>query len=180
MKVRDAGEVDLSGLLAIYNDAVLTTTAIWNDAEVDLDNRRGWLGERRQRGYPVLVAVEDDAVLGYASFADWRAWDGYRHTVEHSVYVGLDHRGRGVGGALMLPLIDRARDLGKHVLVGAIEGMNEPSLRLHRRLGFRQVGHLEEVGTKFGRWLDLVLMQLTLVPGRSGSIPEPMSVARGR
>jgi phosphinothricin acetyltransferase len=162
MLVRDAEEGDLPGILAIYNDAVLNTTAIWNEAPVDLDNRRSWLAERRQRGFPVLVAVTGDHVAGYASFGDWRAWDGYRHTVEHSVYVYRGARGQGIGRQLMVPLIDRARAGGKHVMIAAIEAGNEPSLRLHDRLGFRRVGLLAEVGTKFGRWLDLAFLQLTL------------------
>ena len=162
MLIRDAEEADLPGILAIYNDAVENTTAIWNEAAVDLDNRGTWLAERRQSGYPVLVAVEDGAVLGYASFGDWRAFDGYRYTVEHSVYVSRDTRGRGIGKALMIPLIERARQLDKHVMVAGIEAANEASLGLHRRLGFKQVGHLTEVGTKFGRWLDLAFLQLTL------------------
>lgn len=162
MLVRDATDADLEGILAIYNDAVLNTTAIWNDAVVDIANRRAWLADRARLGYPVLVAVEGDDVAGYASFGDFRAFDGYRHTVEHSVYVHRDRRGRGVAHALMIELIERARALGKHVMVAGIEAENEPSLRLHARLGFKQTGRLEQVGTKFDRWLDLAFLQLTL------------------
>jgi phosphinothricin acetyltransferase len=101
-------------------------------------------------------------VAGYASFGDWRAWDGYRHTVEHSVYVRADRRGDGIGEALMLALIERARTSGKHVMVAAIEAGNAGSIRLHEKLGFERVGHLKEVGAKFGGWLDLAFLQLTL------------------
>ncbi len=163
MQIRDAGRGDIEGITAIYNDAVERTTAIWNDTTVDAANRAAWLADRERAGYPVLVAVDDDGgVLGYASFGDWRAWDGYRHTVEHSVYVRADQRGSGIGKALMLALIDRARTIGKHVMVAGIEAGNAGSIRLHERLGFETVGHLKEVGTKFGAWLDLVFMQLTL------------------
>jgi L-amino acid N-acyltransferase len=163
MQIREAGTDDLEGILAIYNDAVANTTAIWNDVTVDRANRAAWLADRQRLGYPVLVAVDDaGAVLGYASFGDWRAWDGYRHTVEHSVYVQKDQRGAGIGTALMVALIERARAIGKHVLVAGIEAKNEVSIRLHERLGFEQVGHLRQVGTKFGAWLDLVFLQLTL------------------
>jgi L-amino acid N-acyltransferase len=160
--IRDAEEGDLSAILAIYNEAVLTTTAIWNDSVVDLANRCSWLAERRQQGYPVLVATHGRDVLGYASFGDFRAWHGYRHTVEHSVYVSQLHQRCGIGSALVEQLIDRARSLGKHTMVGGIEAGNEGSLALHDRLGFRVVGRLEQVGTKFGRWLDLVFVQRTL------------------
>ncbi|MCW0182038.1 GNAT family N-acetyltransferase [Zavarzinia sp.] len=162
MEIRDAAEGDLPGILAIYNDAVENTTAIWNETLVDLDNRRAWLRARLAQGYPVLVAIDDGAVLGYASFGDWRAFDGYRHTVEHSVYVRANTRGRGVGRALLTALIPRAAALGKHVLVAGIEAGNQPSIRLHEQLGFIRTGLMPEVGSKFGRWLDLQFMQLIL------------------
>ena len=95
MDIRDAREADASGILRIYNDAVANTTAIWNDRLSSLESRVAWLNERRQAGYPVLVAAEEGNVLGYASFGAFRPWDGYRHTVEHSVYVDGAARKRG-------------------------------------------------------------------------------------
>ncbi|HNM42665.1 GNAT family N-acetyltransferase [Plasticicumulans sp.] len=162
-QIRDAGTADLDAILAIYNDAVQHTTAIWNDTPVDRTNRAAWLAARTAAGYPVLVAAAaDGAVLGYASFGDWRAFDGYRHTVEHSVYVHRDARGRGTGHALLAALTGRARALGKHVMVAAIDADNLASLALHRRLGFTETGRMPQVGCKFGRWLDLAWMQLRL------------------
>lgn len=162
MHIRAAKTGDLPAILAIYNDAVETTTAIWNDAPVDLDNRRDWLQARREGGFPVLVAEWDGAVAGYATYGPWRAFDGYRHTVEHSVYVDRACRGGGVGRALMQALITDARAHGKHMMVAGIEAGNIGSIRLHEKLGFKQVGLLPEVGTKFGRWLDLAFLQLRL------------------
>lgn len=163
MNIRDAGRNDIQGITAIYNDAVEHTTAIWNDTKIDEANRVAWLADRQRAGYPVLVAVDDDGgVLGYASFGDWRAWDGYRHTIEHSVYVRSDQRGNGIGKALMVALIERARAIGKHVMVAGIEAKNHGSLRLHEKLGFEHVGLLKQVGMKFGSWLDLAFLQLTL------------------
>lgn len=163
MDIRDARPADAEGIAAIYNDAVAHTTAIWNDATVDAADRAAWIAARQASGYPVLVAVDQgDTVVGYASFGDWRAFDGYRHTVEHSVYVRSDQRGGGIGRALMLTLIERARGLGKHVMVAGVEAGNEGSLRLHERLGFEHAGTLRQVGTKFGAWLDLTFLQLTL------------------
>lgn len=163
MSIRDAASGDIAGITAIYNDAVANTTAIWNETVVDNANRVAWLQDRTKAGYPVLVAIDDDGeVVGYASFGDWRAWDGYRHTVEHSVYVRSDQRGKGIGTVLMLALIERARQCGKHVMVAGIEAENLPSIRLHEKLGFEKAGHLRQVGTKFGRWLDLAFLQLTL------------------
>lgn len=163
MKIRDAEPRHAAGIAAIYNDAVAHTTAIWNDTLVDPANRTAWLAERQRAGYPVLVAVDaDDQVLGYATYGDWRAFDGYRHTVEHSVYVRTDQRGAGLGSELMAVLIERARSTGKHVMVAAIEAGNSGSVRLHEKLGFVQAGTLTQVGAKFGTWLDLAFLQLTL------------------
>jgi phosphinothricin acetyltransferase len=162
MDIRDAADPDLPGILAIYNDAVQTTTAIWNERTVDLDDRRAWHAARLAQGYPVLVAADGAHVLGYATFGDWRAWDGYRHTVEHSVYVRADARGKGVASALLPVLIERARGAGKHVMIAGIEASNAPSIRLHEKLGFHPAGRLDEVGVKFGRWLDLLFMRLAL------------------
>jgi phosphinothricin acetyltransferase len=89
-------------------------------------------------------------------------WPGYRFTVEHTVHVREDHWGSGAGRALMEELVERARAAGKHVMVGALDGANEASLRFHARLGFVEVARMPEVGRKFGRWLDLVLVQRIL------------------
>ena len=162
MQIRDALPSDVPSITAIYNHAVANTTAIWNDALVDEANRLAWMQDRLAMGCPVLVAADAQAVLGYASFGPWRAFEGFRHTVEHSVYVDPARHGQGVGLALMQALIDRARALHKHVMVAAIEAGNTPSVRLHQRLGFVQSGLMPQVGTKFGRWLDLAFLQLRL------------------
>lgn len=160
--IRDAGEADLEAIRDIYNHAVEHTTAIWNEVLIDVDNRRSWLELRRAKGFPVLVAERAGKVAGYASYGDWRAFDGYRHTVEHSVYVDKDCRGAGIGKLLMQALVDHARGNDKHVMIAAIEAENQPSIALHERLGFRLVGIHREVGIKFGRWLDLAMMELKL------------------
>ncbi|WP_226687364.1 GNAT family N-acetyltransferase [Stutzerimonas stutzeri] len=163
VQIRDALDTDLAGILQIYNDAVQNSTAIWNDRIVDLDNRRAWLAERHEQNYPVLVAIDElGQVAGYASFGPWRPHDGFRHTVENSVYVSPDHRGSGIGRSLMQALIERARMLEKHVMIAFIESENRASIHMHQQLGFIHVGQMRQVGCKFGRWLDLTMMQLTL------------------
>ena len=164
-QLRDALPADVPGILDIYNDAVRTTTAIWNETPVDLANRQAWFSARQAQQYPILVAVDNDEVTGYASFGDWRPFEGFRYSVEHSVYVRNDQRGKGLGPRLMQALIERARSCGKHVMVAAIESGNLASIRLHERLGFVTTGQMPQVGIKFGRWLDLTFMQLTLNPG---------------
>ncbi|NWL80622.1 GNAT family N-acetyltransferase [Pseudomonas taiwanensis] len=161
--IRDAAEAELPGILAIYNDAVENTTAIWNETLVDLANRRAWLADRNAAGFPVLVAVNPAGeVLGYASYGPWRNFDGFRQTVEHSIYVRSDQRGQGLGPALMQALVERARAASLHVMVAAIESGNAASIRLHERLGFVTTGQMPQVGRKFDRWLDLTFMQLIL------------------
>ncbi len=162
--LRDATEADLPEIRDIYNHAVEHTTAIWNETVVDLDNRLEWFRMRMARGFPVLVAEKDGRIAGYASYGDWRAFEGFRHTVEHSVYVEKDHQGAGIGKQLMQALISRAGENGIHVMIAGIEAGNKASIALHEKLGFRNGGTFHEVGTKFGRWLDLTFMELR-VPG---------------
>lgn len=162
IEVRDASADDLPAILAIYNDVIATTTAVYRDDPATLDDRQAWWEARVAQGYPVLVADDGGAVLGFASFGDFRAWPGYRFTVEHTVHVRSDCRGQGVGFGLMTALLARGRALRKHVMMAGVDAENEGSIRFHERLGFERVGHLREVGFKFGRRLDLVFMQKIL------------------
>lgn len=162
MQVRDATPADAAAIAAIYNHAVRQTTAIWNDTAVDAANRAAWIADRQSSGFAVIVAEDAGAVLGYGAFGPFRAFDGFRLSVEHSVYVAPGAQGRGIGRALLAALIARARGQGRHVMVGAIEAGNVASLALHRALGFAESGRMPQVGQKFGHWLDLVLMQLIL------------------
>jgi L-amino acid N-acyltransferase len=163
--VRAANEADLPEILAIYNDVIATSTAVYTSEPSTLDERRAWFTTRSTQGFPVLVAVDGSAVLGFASFGEWRgAWPGYRYTVEHSVHVRHDVRGQGVGRSLVEALFPLALSLGKHVMIGGIDAANDASIRFHARLGFEQVAAFREVGHKFGRWLDLIFMQRFLDP----------------
>lgn len=164
--LRDATEADLPEIRDIYNHAVEHTTAIWNETLVDVENRREWFKARKGRGFPVIVAERNGKVAGYASYGDWRAFDGYRHTVEHSVYVEKDCRGLGIGEGLMRELIVRAAAADIHVMIAGIEAENTASIRLHEKLGFRIAGTFSEVGIKFGRWLDLTCMELRIDKAR--------------
>lgn len=179
MELRDARDADLPGILEIYNDVIANSTAVYATEAATLEERRSWLAARRERNFPVLVAIEQGAVNGFASFGDWRgAWNGYRYTVEHSVHVRSLARGRGLGRRLVEALLPRANQLGKHVMIGSIDAANAASIRFHERLGFETVAHFREVGHKFGRWLDLVFMQRILdAPGArrpSAANPTPL------
>lgn len=162
-EVRAATEADLPAILEIYNEVVRTSTAIYALEPSSLAERRDWFQGRLSQNYPIVVALRDAEVVGFASFGDWRgAWAGYRHTVEHSVHVRSDACGMGVGSTLVQSLFPLAVERGKHVMVGGIDAANTRSIRFHQRLGFQKVAHFHEVGRKFDRWLDLVFVQRML------------------
>ena len=162
MTIRDALEGDLPEITTIYNDVVRTSTAIYRDDPATVADRFDWWQARVRQNYPTVVGCDSDAVIGFASFGDFRSAPGYRYTVEHTVHVHPAWRGRGVGSELVRALIRRAAALGKHVMIGGIDADNIPSLRFHERLGFERVAHFKEVGFKFGRFLDLLFVQLRL------------------
>lgn len=149
MSIRPAIKDDCAAIAEIYNHAVVHTAAIWNDKTVDTDNRIAWFEARQLAGFPVLVSEEDGVITGYSSFGDWRAFDGFRHTVEHSVYVHPEHQGKGLGRKLLVALIAEARRLNKHVMVAGIESQNHASLHLHETLGFITTGQMPQVGANW-------------------------------
>jgi phosphinothricin acetyltransferase len=159
LQVRPATASDLPALTAIYNEVIASSTAVYSDKPVDVADRRAWWAARTAQGYPVLVADAGDGVIGFSTFGDFRAWPGYRFSVEHSVHVAVGQRGGGVGRALVEALFPIAVSLGKHVMLAGVDAENAASIRFHERLGFEQVGRLREVGFKFDRYLDLVFLQ---------------------
>ena len=164
MLIADATEADLPGILAIYNDVIAHSTAVYSNVPVTLENRLEWWSSRVARGYPVLVTRYEEGVTGFATFGEFRAWPGYRYTVEHSVHVRADRRGQGIGSELVRGLFPRATAQGKHVMIAGVDASNAASIRFHEALGFERVALLREVGRKFDRWLDLVLLQRWLDP----------------
>ena len=162
MEIHDASDADLPGIVDLYNEVIATSTAVFSETPVTLDERRRWWQTRVGQGYPVLVARDASGVLGFSTYGDFRAWPGYRYTVEHTVHVRADCRRRGIGSALIQALFPIAAAAGKHVMIAGIDGANVGSIRLHERLGFEHAGVLRQVGYKFGNWLDLVFLQRTL------------------
>lgn len=160
--VREATRDDLPAILEIYNDAILNTTAVYSSEVHSLEMRREWFEARVRDGYPVFVSHAGSSITGFCSYGAFRVWPAYQFTVEGSVYVHPDHRGRGVGKALIPPLLDHARRAGKHAFIAGIDSSNTASIRLHQGFGFRQVAHFREVGWKFDRWLDLLFFELIL------------------
>jgi len=162
LHLRAAQVGDLPQILAIHNDVIATSNAIFSEQPDTLEGRSAWFEQRTAAGLPVLVAESAGEVLGFASYGPFRPWQGYRDTVEHSVHVRADSRRMGIGRGLLEALIAHAREAGRHVMVAGIDGGNAASIALHRSLGFERVGLMAEVAVKHGRRLDLVLMQLTL------------------
>lgn len=159
--IREAGIADSGAVRDIRNDAVEHTTAVWTTAKQTPEEAVVWWAEYVGRG-AAFVAVLGDEVVGYACWAPWREKEGYRYTLEDSVYVSSAHHGRGIGRALLTTLLDAARASGAHVMLADIESSNVASIALHASLGFETAGTLREIGTKFGRWLDLTIMRCEL------------------
>ena len=160
--VRNATEEDLPSMLEIYNEIILNTLAVWHEQAHTLAMRKEWFALKKEQGFPVLVAESKGVVLGFATIATFRPWSGFRFTVENSVYVRPENRGQGVAKLLLPALIDAAKQLNIHAIVAGIEATNDISIALHEKFGFIEVAHFKEVGFKFGRWMDLKFMQLTL------------------
>ncbi|WEO93521.1 N-acetyltransferase family protein [Streptomyces sp. FXJ1.172] len=159
--VRPARPGDVAAIRAIRNHAIEHSTALWTSTPQSPEEAVTWLAAHLERG-SAFVAEAHGEVAGFAVYGPWRAFDGYRHTVEDSVYVREARHGLGIGSALLDTLIGAAREAGHHVMIAGIEAENASSVRLHERFGFQHVGTVAEVGTKFGRWLDLTLMRLQL------------------
>lgn len=177
MLIRDAVDGDVAQLTEINKWAVENTLASFARDPDDEEQRRAWLKDRQQKGLPVLVAEGDDGeFLGYSSYAQFREASGYRHTMEHSIYVNPHIHAKGVGSALLTALVERARQAKNvKVLIGFIEATNEASLALHKKVGFWEVGTLTGVGYKFGKPLDVTIMQIDVHSPEAAETPRRSS-----
>ena len=168
--IRPCTDADVQATADLFNQLLPTTTVAWTDAPMTAEESAALLAEHRELGFPVLVAVEADSggrelvvgVAHYGYFRNTARFEGYRFSVEHSIHVRTDRRGAGIGRVLLNALMDEARAAGVHVMVGAVDADNEDSLRFHEHMGFVEVARMPETGFKFGRWLDLVLVQKVL------------------
>jgi len=160
--IREARQEDLPQLLDIYNDIILNTTAVYDYEPHTLEMRRVWFDTKKQQGFPVFVAEEENKIVGFSSIGPFRAWAAYKYSVENSVYVKSSERGKGIGKLLIPPLIQAAKDMKLHTIIAGIDATNEASIRLHTHFGFKEVANFNEVGWKFERWLDLKFFQLIL------------------
>ena len=157
-----ATQAHLPAILNIINHNILYSTAVY-DYDVKpqqyIDN---WFTDKQAAGWPVIVALENEQVVGYGTYGPFRFKDGFKHTVEHSVYVAEGHSGKGIGGQLLEELIHLGTSQGYHTMIGCIDADNAGSIAFHKKYGFIEAGLLKETGLKFGRWLDLLFLQKML------------------
>ena len=165
MHTRDATVADVPAISHLFNALISTTTVAWRAEPAGLDEMHAWFARQQAADHPVLVAEVDGTVVAYACWTNFRGGDrfpGYRHTVEHTIHVDTGHCGRGIGRHLLTALIEVARRRDVHAMVAGIDADNTPSIAFHRAMGFTEVARMPEVGRKFDRWLELVLMQRIL------------------
>ncbi len=168
---RHAVEADLEAIQRIYNDAILTTTATWDEEPWSWERRVAWWEAHNNPMEPILVAECDGSVVGFAYLTRYSPKSGWRFTREDTIYIDADWRGRGVGRHLLGALIAEARRIGIHLVVASITTENEASLWLHKAFGFEDVGDFREAGFKFGRRLDTSFLQLVLDDVHPESLP---------
>jgi phosphinothricin acetyltransferase len=163
MTIEECGRARSAEILAILNDAIEHSTALYDYQPRPLSAMDSWFEVKEKGHYPVIGAIDsDDRLLGFASYGPFRAWPAYKYSVEHSLYVAEGHRGRGIGTTLLAAIIDRARQQGYHNIIGGIDAENAASIALHERFGFVRCGLVRHAGFKFGRWLDLAFYQKLL------------------
>lgn len=162
MIIRDATVGDAGAIAAIWNPYIREMATTFTTTEKTSYGLAADIAARQDGGTAFLVAEDDGQITGFATCFPFRAGPGYARTMEHSVILGPGAQGRGAGRALMQALEARARDAGVHVLVAGVSGENAQAVAFHEALGYVRVGHMPEVGRKFGRWMDLILLQKTL------------------
>lgn len=162
IQIRDVRPEDAEAIRAIYNDAVVNTTAVFDYDPRSAEAQQAWLAMKAEQKLPVLVAEEDGVVLGYASYGQFRPWPAFQYTVENAIYIAPNRRGQGIGRRLLGELIAVAQAHGRRSMVAGITAENTASLALHEKLGFVRTGLIRDSGWKFERWLDLVFLQRML------------------
>ena len=160
--INDAACAELPEILAIYNEVIRNSTAVYTEIEFTHERGAAWFDAKAAAGFPLIVARDASGITGFGTFGEFRAPPCYGQSVEHSVHVRADRRGRGIGRMLVIDLMGRAAAMRKHVMIAGIDADNAASIKLHQSLGFIDVGHFHQVGFKFGRWLDVIYMELIL------------------
>ena len=162
IKIRPYQLEDANGILEIINYNILNSTALYDYQPRTLENQISIFQDKLAKGFPVLVAIHDEIVVGFGYYSEFRYREAYKFTVEHSVYSHPDHIGKGIGKQILESLIHLAKAQKLHTMIGVIDSENKNSIAFHEKFGFKTVGIIKESGFKFDRWLDSVFMQRML------------------
>lgn len=162
IKIRDYQKQDCSAVLAIINDAILHSTALYDYNVRNLITQETIFEEKLQKGFPVIVAEMNNEVIGFGYYSEFRFREAYKFTVEHSVYANKNYIGKGIGKLLLTELIERAKKQNLHTMIGVIDSENTNSIDFHKKFGFKEVGFIKESGFKFNKWLHSVIIQKML------------------
>lgn len=164
--IRNAERQDLSAILDIYNDAILNSTAVYTYDAQTLKEREACFEAKLLANEPIFVFELDKKVVGFATYGQFRNWPAYLYSIEHSIYVDKDYRGKGIASQLLSHLIEDAKQRNYRTIVAGIDASNEGSIKLHEKFGFTHAGTIKNVGYKFERWLDLAFYQYDLGAGQ--------------
>lgn len=162
-QIKPCTKEQLPEILDIFNDAILNSTALYDYKIRTMETMNAWYADKQSHNSPIVGVFDDDnTLLGFATYGMFRVRPAYKYTVEHSVYVRPDKRGRGLGKVLLREIIKKAEEQDYHVMVGVIDAANTVSIKLHENEGFVLSGVMKETGYKFGKWLDAAFYQLIL------------------
>lgn len=162
IEIRSYTENDCSAILEIINYNILNSTALYDYNIRTLDQQKAIFDDKLSKNFPVIVAIENEIVVGFGYYSEFRFREAYKFTVEHSVYAHSNHQGKGIGKLLLIELIRLAKEQNLHTMIGVIDAENTGSITFHEKVGFKQVGFIKDSGYKFDRWLHSVFMQLLL------------------
>jgi phosphinothricin acetyltransferase len=174
IQVRSAKEEDVKAILEIINFEISNTTSVYDHKERTTETQSAWLNKKEKEMMPVVVAEMNGTVVGYGTYGIFRPWDGYRYSIEHSMYVHNDSRGLGIGKLIMAELIKLATIAGYHTMIAGVDASNKGSYEFHKKFGFIEIGTFKEIGYKFNKWLDLIFMQLILDGDNQETTPNKL------
>ena len=162
IQIRTYTITDCPAILAIINEAILTSTALYDYHPRTLEQQIAIFEDKISKGFPIIVAEENNQVIGFGYYSEFRFREAYKFTVEHSVYADKNYIGKGIGKLVLSELIQLAKAQKMHTMIGVIDSENLNSISFHEKFGFEEVGYIKESGYKFDRWLDSVFMQKIL------------------
>jgi len=162
-RIGSCTEKQLPEILEILNEAILHSTALYDYKPRTMENMQTWFAAKQQGNYPIIGVFDPgEKLLGFSSYGSFRNWPAYKYSVEHSIYIRSDRRGKGLGKMLLREIIKSAEEQDYHVLIGGIDASNTASIHLHEKEGFVLSGTIRQAGYKFGEWLDLSFYHLIL------------------